>query len=165
VSPEGRAAEKVAALALAGVAVVASCARAGPGGPAGTAQPLETLLAEPYSGLAEARREVLRDEAGWARVWAEIHAGVTPEPPLPQVDFTSHMLVAVALGTRPSGGYGVKVASVTVRGEQLLVSVVETCPARGARVITSLTQPVAVVRLPRLAQAPKFEDTRSAECR
>ena len=164
-SPEGRAAEKVAALALAGVAVVAACARAGPGAPAGTAQPLETLLAEPYSGLAEARREVVRDEAGWVRLWAEIHAGVTPKPPLPEVDFTSHMLIVVAIGTRSSGGYGVKVLSATVRGDELLVSVVETCPARGARVVASLTQPVAVVRLPRLAQAPRFEVTRSAECR
>lgn len=163
-SPEGRA-ETVTGLALAVVAVLAACARAGPGGPAGAAQPLETILAETYSGLAEPRRAVVRDEAGWARLWAEIHAGVTPEPPLPRVDFTSHMLVVVALGTRPSGGYGVKVASATVRGEQLLVSVVETCPARGARAITSLTQPVEVVRLPRLAQAPKFEDTRAAECR
>ena len=148
-------------------AVLAACAAAGPGdsGEAGAAQPLETLLAESYSGLARPRREVVGDEPTWARLWAEIHEGVTPAPPLPEVDFARNMLIAVALGTRPSGGYGIKVRSVTVRGERLHVSVLETCPARGARVTTGLTQPVEVVRVPRLAQAPKFEDTRAAECR
>jgi hypothetical protein len=93
------------------------------------------------------------------------HAGYTPAPPLPLVDFAQHMLIAVALGTRPSGGFGVKVRSVASRGERLEVAVVESCPAPGAMVTQSLTQPVEVVRVPRLAQTPTFQEARAASCR
>lgn len=125
----------------------------------------ETILAEAHSGLAERRRELIRDETGWARLWAEIHAGVTPGPPLPPVDFARHMLIAVASGTRPSGGFSIKVRSVATRGERLEIAVVESCPAPGAMVSMSLTQPVEVVRAPRLTQAPTFQETRAASCR
>ena len=128
-------------------------------------QPVEPILASAHTGLAERRREVIRDQASWARLWAEIHAGFTPAPPLPPVDFAQHMLIAVALGTRPSGGFGVKVESVTNRGGRLEVAVVEACPAARAMVTQSLTQPVEVVRTPRLAQTPTFREVRAASCR
>jgi hypothetical protein len=153
-------------LGLAGAALVAACARAGPSDGESTAEhPFETILAAVHTGLAERRRELIRDEASWARLWAEVHAGFTPAPPLPTVDFAQHMLIAVALGTRPSGGFGVKVQSVTSRGERLEVAVAESCPAAGAMVTQSLTQPVEVVRAPRLAQTPTFRETRAASCR
>jgi hypothetical protein len=154
-------------LALAGATLLAACAAAGPSD--GADDPLEhsfeTILAAAHSGVTERRREVIRDEASWARLWAEIHAGFTPAPPLPSVDFGQHMLIAVALGTRPSGGFGVKVRGVTSRGERLEVAVLESCPAAGAMVTQSLTQPVEVVQAPRLAQTPSFRDTRAASCR
>jgi hypothetical protein len=111
------------------------------------------------------RREVIRDEASWARLWGEIHAGVTPGPPLPPVDFAHHMLIAVASGTRPSGGFSIKVRSVATRGETLEVSVLESCPAQGAMVSMALTRPVEVVRVARLAQAPTFQEARTSSCR
>jgi hypothetical protein len=154
-------------LGLAASAVLAACAAAGPSG-AGEAtveHAFETILAEAHSGLAERRRELIRDEASWARLWAEIHAGVTPAPPLPPVDFAREMLIAVASGTRPSGGFSIKVRSIATRGERLEVAVVESCPAPGAMVSMSLTQPVEVVRAPRLTQAPRFQETRAAACR
>jgi hypothetical protein len=167
VTAEATGAGPLAGLVLAASALLAACAAAGPSGATETAvgQPFETILAETHSSVAERRREVIRDEAGWARLWAEIHAGVTPAPPLPPVDFAQHMLIAVALGTRSSGGFAVKVRSVATRGERLEVAVVESCPASGAMVAQGLTQPVEVVRVPRLAQAPAFQEERSATCR
>jgi len=153
-------------LGLAAAALLAACAAAGPSDGESTAEhPFEAILAAAHTGLAEGRREVIRDEASWVRIWSEIHAGATPAPPLPPVDFAQHMLIAVALGTRPSGGFGVKVRSVATRGERLEVAVVESCPAAGAMVTQSLTQPVEVVRAPRLAQTPTFRETRAASCR
>jgi hypothetical protein len=147
-------------------ALLAACAAAGPSNGAGTTQhPFETILFASHTGVTERRREVIRDEASWARLWAEIHAGFTPAPPLPPVDFSQHMLIAVALGTRPSGGFGIKVRSVTSRGESLEVAVLESCPAPGTMVTLSLTEPVEVVRAPRLAQTPTFRETRAASCR
>ena len=147
-------------------ALLVACAAGSSGGSEATIEhPFETILAEAHSGIPERRREVIRDEASWARLWAEIHEGFASAPPLPAEDFTRHMLIAVALGQRPSGGFGIKVRSVASRGERLEVSVAESCPAAGAMVTLSLTQPVEVVRVAKLAQTPSFQETRAASCR
>jgi hypothetical protein len=127
--------------------------------------PFETLVNEVNSGLHERRREAVRDQAAWVRLWAQIHEGVAPLPPLPPVDFSRDMLIAVATGTRPSGGFDITIRSVARRGASLDVVVVETCPARGDRVSLGLTDPVEVVRVERVGQAPAFRETRSASCR
>ena len=151
---------------LAAAVLVAACAAAGPSQAQNTVEhPFETIVAASHSGLAERRRELIRDETSWASLWAQVHTGFAPVPPLPAVDFAQHMLIAVALGTRPSGGFAVEVRGVTSRGERLEVTVVESCPARGAMVSLSLTQPVAVVRVARLEQTLTFEEIRAAACR
>jgi hypothetical protein len=155
---------ELAGLAFASV-LLAACAAAGPGDPADAQQPFEPLVSESHSGLVERRREVVRDEAGWARLWDEIHSVVSPRPPLPPVDFARHMLVVVASGTRPSGGFSVKVQGVATRGDELEVAVLETCPAPGAMVTMGLTQPVEVVRLAKLSQPATFRETRGTSCR
>ena len=164
-SAEARGIGMVASLGLTAALLVACAAGTSGGSEATVEHPFETILSQAHSGIREPRREVIRDEASWARLWAEIHAVVTPAPPLPPVDFAQHMLIAVALGQRQSGGFGVKVRGVASRGERLEVSVAESCPAAGAMVTMSLTQPVEVVRVARLAQTPSFKETRAATCR
>ncbi len=150
---------------LAASALLAACAGAGPGDAGDAEQPFETLLAEVHSGLGQQRREVVRDDVTWARLWAEIHAGVTPAPPRPPVDFERHMLIAVASGTRPSGGFAIKVRNVATRAGKLEVTVLEVCPAPDAIVTAELTQPVEVVRVPRLVQPVTFQEARAGACR
>jgi hypothetical protein len=70
-----------------------------------------------------------------------------------------------ALGTRPTGGFGVKVRSVSTQGDRLEVVVLETCPPQGAMVTAALTQPVEVVRVARLSQTPTFKEQRDSSCR
>ncbi|HSD29532.1 MAG TPA: protease complex subunit PrcB family protein [Vicinamibacteria bacterium] len=164
-SPEAARLGAGAGLLLAASALLAACAAAGPRDTGDVEHPFEALLAEAHSGLAEPRREVVRDEAGWARMWAEIHAGVTPAPPRPAVDFGRHMLVVVASGTRPSGGFAIKVRSVATRGGKVEVVVLETCPAPDAMVTMELTQPVEVVRVPMLTQPVAFQEARAGSCR
>jgi len=151
---------------LVAVALVA-CAAGGPGedGDTPTKVDFEAILDEAFSGLQEVRREVVRDEAAWVRLWAQIHENVAPQPPLPPVAFSRDMLIAVAAGTRPTGGFDIKIQSVALRGANLEVAVHETCPAPGDRVTLGQTQPVEVVRLARLPQAPTFRETRSPSCR
>ena len=154
-----------ALLAVAALAV--ACAAGGPmgGGEMGEERPFETILNQTTSGLGERTREVIRDEDAWARLWERIQEGVSPRPALPPVDFSRHMIIAVATGARPTGGFGIAVKSVATRGDRLEVRVVETCPPRGAIVIMVLTQPVAVVRLDKLDQAPTFLESKDPSCR
>jgi hypothetical protein len=126
--------------------------------------PYETLLDETQSGLDQPVSEVVRDEATWVELWERIHRGVTPRPSPPAVDFSRHMLIAVATGTRPSGGFDITVRSVVVRDATLEVEVLETCPAPDAIVTMALTRPVEVVRLDKVPQGPVFRQVRSPSC-
>ncbi len=132
---------------------------------AGASIPYETIVDEAYSGLDEALSEVVHDQGSWGALWDRIHRGVSPRPPLPPVDFSSHMLIAVATGTRRSGGFGIGVRSVAVHESRLVVEVLESCPATGGMVSMALTQPVAVVRLEKLPQAPLFRHVKASSCR
>jgi len=139
----------------------------GPSGSDGNdlAHAFEAVVTTFHSGISEKRREIVRDQAGWTRLWAEIHAGQTPAEPAPAVDFSQHMLIVAALGTRPTGGFAVKVRGVATRGGRLEVAVLESCPPPGAMVTTALTQPVEVVRVPKLPQQPTFKEERETSCR
>lgn len=127
--------------------------------------PYETIVDEAYSGLDEAMSEVVDDPGRWAELWDRIYRGVNPPPALPTVDFSRHMLIAVATGTRRSGGFGVAVRGVAVHDGTLVIEVLETCPAAGGMMSMALTQPVSVVRLERLSQTPLFRHGRSSSCK
>jgi hypothetical protein len=164
VSPAGPRPRVLTNLALAAAVLLAARAAAGPGDPADADHPFETLLSTVHSGLAEPRREVVRNQAAWSRLWADIHAGETPPPARPEVDFERSMLIAVASGTRPSGGFAIKVRRVASHAGTLEVLVLETCPAPGAMTSAELTRPVEVVRVPRLAEPLAFQEARAGAC-
>jgi len=95
------------------------------------------------TGIAEARRLVIRDANGWAQFWSELGTGERPE-----IDFTKDLVIAVAAGQRPTGGYEIAIDSVN-RGEGgLSVIVVERTPSPNCMTTASLTQPVDVVVVP-----------------
>ena len=124
----------------------------------------ERVLYETYSGVDEALSEVVHDEGTWVELWDQSHRRVSPKPPPPPVDFSHDMLIAVATGTRRSGGFGIAVRSVAVHEHRLEVEVLETCPASGAMVSLALTQPVEVVRLEKLPHTPLFRHIKSPSC-
>jgi hypothetical protein len=67
------------------------------------------------------------------------------------VDFTKAVVVAVAAGQRPSGGYEIAVDHVSQTDGELAVQVVETTPGPNCITSSSSTQPVDVVVVPVVA--------------
>jgi hypothetical protein len=92
------------------------------------------------SGIKGARRLVILDPATWTQFWSELGAGVRPE-----VDFGNDLVIAVALGQRPTGGHDIEVRKVTRAGNELRIEVLETYPSEGCVTTTAQTQPVDVV--------------------
>lgn len=88
-----------------------------------------------------------RDEL--VRAWNQAHGTSLNVPPLPSVDLGRETLVAVFLGTKPTGGYGLDVESVTVEGGDLYVDVVEMTPPADAITTQALTNPWLILRVPR----------------
>jgi hypothetical protein len=95
------------------------------------------------TGIDEARRLVIRNANAWADFWSELGVGDRPE-----VDFTQNVVVAVAAGQRPTGGYEIAVERVSRTNGELTVEVVETTPGPNCMTTASLTQPVDVVVIP-----------------
>ena len=122
------------------------------------------LRAEPYSfgyysGLIEPQRLVVRDRAAWAEIWATIwhRQSPLPLPELPQVDFAREMLVVVALGQRPTGGYDILVDSAVATPDHLDIWIRAIGPGR-CFVTQALTQPIDIARLPRSDSVVRFHD-------
>lgn len=95
------------------------------------------------TGIGEARRLVIRDANTWADFWSELGVGDRPT-----VDFSKDVVVAVAAGQRPTGGYEISVHKVVNNGGELTSEVVETTPGPNCMTTASLTQPVDVVVVP-----------------
>ncbi|MFL5514104.1 MAG: protease complex subunit PrcB family protein [Gemmatimonadales bacterium] len=93
-----------------------------------------------HTGVREARRMVIQEANAWAEFWSELGVGDRPA-----VDFTQDIVIAVAAGERPSGGYEIAVNRVTQTNGELRVEVRETSPGPNCLSTSTLTQPVDVV--------------------
>ena len=138
----------LATLGLGAVLVVWACSDSPTEGGEGPVA-FETVLKTNLSRSEEARLFPILDAAAWASAWAEIRAAA---PPLPQVDFSTGMLL-LAGGTFRSQACGreeIDVRSVVARGGRLEVEVRETAPGENCVCLQVLTAgPVHVVRLAR----------------
>ena len=92
------------------------------------------------TGIREARRMVIQEANAWAEFWSELGVGDRPA-----VDFTRDIVIVVAAGERPSGGYEIAVSQVTQTNGELRVEVRETSPGPNCLSSSSLSQPVDVV--------------------
>ena len=96
-----------------------------------------------YGDIVEGTQTVLRDEDAYASFWERLHAAQSSVPERPGVDFQERVVIAVVLGQRSSGGYGVKIDAVMAseKGGQMKVQFTETVPGDNCYVTSALTSP------------------------
>ena len=114
---------------------------------------MQTLNSDMMSGIDRAEQLVVRSDAEYKSLWQR-HA---PGRPAPAVDFAKQMVVAVFLGSRPSGGYQVQISGVRSEGDALVVQWSETRPAAGQAAAQVMTAPSHIVSVPRHAGNVRFE--------
>ena len=102
----------------------------------------------------------IRTAQEWQDLWHK-HASNSPTPPpLPAVDFSRKMVIAIFLGTKPTGGYGVEILRVKMSGDKLLALYKETVPPRGAMVTQVLTQPYHMIKIQQSSVEVIFQQER-----
>ncbi len=101
------------------------------------------------------RREVVRDAASWNALWRVMFGNNVPIPDVPEIDFQKHMVIGVFMGTRPSGGYSVKLARI-VENDKIKVFVRQQSPGPDDMVTMALTSPFHVVVVPRSEKPVEF---------
>ncbi len=104
-----------------------------------------------HSGAQSPATIVATDADGWARIWQTV--GQKPDT---DFDPARQSAVAIFLGQRNTGGYGVAVVSMGVRQDRFAIVVDETTP--GDRIVTqALTTPWLVLLLDRPEQPIEIE--------
>jgi protease stability complex PrcB-like protein len=106
------------------------------------------------SNIENARQVLVRTDAELRQLWQQ-HA---PQRPMPKVDFSREMVVAVFMGSRPNAGFSTAVVSATEGGGALVIRYTETRPASGSLTAQVLTFPYHLVAIPKAtATNVKFE--------
>ena len=97
--------------------------------------------------VLEAKNLVARS----AEEWRACCRGGAPalDAALDDFDWSKRMLIAVALGSRPSGGYSVEIVSVVAADSHWVVRARETRPAPGSLQTAMVTSPFDCVSTPR----------------
>jgi hypothetical protein len=102
-----------------------------------------------FSGVAERKRSVIRDQSAWDALWRQASADHLPARPTPSVDFSREMVIVAAMGTKSSGGYSIHIDSVSERNHRLHVAVREVSPGKDCMTTMALTAPAIAVVVPR----------------
>ena len=105
--------------------------------------PADVLERGSYGDIKTETKKVLRSEEAYASFWQRLRADRSPTPERPAVDFDQEIVVAIAIGQRPNGGYGVNIDSVRARSgtNSVRVSFTEGQPGEACNVPMVVTAP------------------------
>ena len=119
----------------------------------------DSIAFEFSSGVGQAQNFVIKDAAAWNDLWQRIYATQTPVPPLPDVDFNTQLVVASAIGGKPTGGYDVLLTGAAQDASGLVIAVRATSPGAHCIVTQAFTQPIDIARLAKTGGDVRFEQT------
>jgi hypothetical protein len=111
-----------------------------------------------YSGIPDSQRVVIRDAPAWRQYWTALNRPFIPAPAVPDVDFAREMIVLVSMGTRPSGGFLIRIDSAMTDAQRILVQVTQVVPGRGCAVPAVVTRPVDLARVPATSLPVSFAE-------
>ena len=109
--------------------------------------PFTTIESGSNSGVNVRQGVTIKDQAEWLALWRKHTSDLQPPPPMPAVDFSNEMVIAVFSGERKSGGYSIQVDNIRLAGNRLIAMVSESNPAPDSINMMMITQPYHMVRL------------------
>jgi hypothetical protein len=110
------------------------------------------------TGYAQPATLVVRDQATWQATWSQLYMPFHPPPPIPDVDFSTEMVVVAAAGSQPTSGYDIVFTGASEAGGTVTVNALTTSPSRCV-VLDVVTQPVDLARMPKLDEPVVFRIT------
>lgn len=115
-------------------------------------KPVEVTSDVNCSGIQypEAGGMVFRDSDSWEAFWGEycmVIDGEGNQIPPPDVGFSTHMLIGVFAGTKPTSGYSITIERVREDAEKLVVEYSEDSPPPDAMLLQVITYPCHLVSI------------------
>ncbi|MBC7544306.1 MAG: protease complex subunit PrcB family protein [Candidatus Sericytochromatia bacterium] len=113
-----------------------------------------TTVAQGADSLISQRRRVaIKDDAAWTALWKE-HRG--SDAGRPNVDFSKEMVLAAFTGEQLTAGYEVKIGSLNIQGNRVLVNIREITPSSSTVTAQVITTPFHLVKAPRRTEEVVF---------
>jgi len=114
-----------------------------------SSQEFTILLQEAYGGLEKDEQRVITTEKGLQEVYGIINRFRRPGIPIPKVDFQNHIVVALFMGEKTTGGFSTEVDSITMENENMVVHIKENGPKPTDNVTMAICQPFCFVLIPK----------------
>jgi hypothetical protein len=125
----------------------------------GVVQPFEILVEGDSGSTYPNRQEVISSDEDWQRYWREIHAHLSAIPPLIPVGFSSGQVIALSEGLKATGGYNLKITTITSSNKGTVVDVTESVPTVTCTVTQNQTNRYFVARTAKLPPPVVFRIT------
>jgi hypothetical protein len=116
-------------------------------------QDFTTISRGQTSSISDQKHLVIRDEQGLKDIWQQIDDARG----LPEIDFENNMVIAVFMGERPTGGYGIEIESIDAYADRITVNIVETEPGPDELTTQALAYPYHIVTTEKTEMEVRFE--------
>jgi len=107
----------------------------------------KTLIENQMGGYVTPEIRVVKDREGLVKVYGQVNKTRKPGFPIPDIDFSKETIVAVFMGEKSTGGFGVSVEEVKEENRKLMVAIKERKPNPKDMVTTVITQPFCIVKI------------------
>ena len=125
----------------------------------------QTIAKGTNSGHRSSAYYVIESDSVWTTVWNQHSRNTLPQPPPPEIDFSDSTVIAVFMGTYPSGGYSIEVKALIETSQSVTVKVEKTYPGMGCGTVAVFTQPCHIVKTEKIYKEIVFETVdRIREC-
>ena len=88
---------------------------------------------------------------------ADEWADVFERSPPPEIDFSETTVIAVFMGRRPTGGYGIEVKEIIDTGFLVVIKVEQTSPGKGCILLQVITSPYHIVKVDKIGKGVRFD--------
>jgi hypothetical protein len=100
------------------------------------------------SGVTTRMNITITNLQAWEELWQEVHSVHFPMPDLPEVDFSTDMVIAVFQGERTVLGYSSNITRVNMVHNRYEVHIDEVHPGPDDLILNAFCQPYRIVRIP-----------------
>lgn len=107
--------------------------------------PFDTVFESDHGGKEQKSYAVIRSNSELKSEIASLNLEEETLNRLNAIDFRKQAVLSLHMGTRNTGGYGVKVSGVEINGNTTFVKIKEISPKPGEMVTMALTQPFCIV--------------------
>lgn len=124
-----------------------------------------TISVGSRSGHTSQANYVVQDSQAWVDLWNQHMLFMVEPMPLPEVDFSENMIVAVFMGEVSTGGYALRIYDIVETESSVVVKMERTEPGPTCIVPQVLTQPYHIVQIAKTDKPVTFHvTTKILEC-